>query len=193
VKKLVLLTGGTLVILFSLILGLVVFGSSCTDKKITGVVTVTSTNKASHASTTTTLTSATTSTSAVSTNTTTLSTHAWSSTLNSTTQIGTIPVTQSTTIVSSAAVEAKLLFIAIRPQSPVNIGIFTTQQMQAIGRYSDGSNVDITNKVIWNSSNTSVVTVSSTGVVKGTGVGGSNISASLNDIISTPPVTVYSK
>ena len=55
----------------------------------------------------------------------------------------------------------------------------------------DQNNNDITSTVTWTSSNTSVATVSSTGVVSGVSIGSANITASLGSITSSAvPVTV---
>ena len=66
--------------------------------------------------------------------------------------------------------------------TPANSTIDTnqTQQYAASGTFSDGTTRDLTNLVTWSSSNTSVVTISSTGLAFGQSQGSSMISATLN-------------
>src|SRR6516165_2673497 len=68
--------------------------------------------------------------------------------------------------------------------SPANSTIDTghNQQFTAKGTYSDGSTNDLTNLVIWNSSNTAAATISSSGLALGRGRGTSTISATFNTV-----------
>lgn len=75
-----------------------------------------------------------------------------------------------------------LLSIAITP-NPVSLMGLTPQQLTATGTFSDGSTADISGQVTWNSLNLAVATVSSTGVVTGTGSAGTaTITATLNGV-----------
>ncbi len=65
-----------------------------------------------------------------------------------------------------------------------------TQQFTAQATYSDGSVGDITTMAAWNSSNTSVATISSSGLAQPTGTGSTTISASLGGQVGTATLTV---
>src|SRR5207248_2365969 len=54
----------------------------------------------------------------------------------------------------------------------------TTQQFTAVGTYSDGSTLEMTNSVSWSSSDTSVATITSGGLATSITQGSSTISAS---------------
>lgn len=104
------------------------------------------------------------------------------------------PIATATTVLATAASQsATILFIIITPASPVAVAKSSNQQMTAVARYSDGTSVDITAQATWASSNTAVAVISKSGVVKGVGAGGANISASLDGMTSNPPVTVVVK
>ena len=62
---------------------------------------------------------------------------------------------------------------------PSGIGILVggTQQMSAIGTYDDGSQKNISGKVIWGTSDQTIASVTTAGLVKGVGVGDATISA----------------
>ena len=64
------------------------------------------------------------------------------------------------------------------PNSTLDIG--QNQQYAATGTFSDGSSRDVTNLVTWSSSNTTVASVSSSGLALGIHQGSSTISATLN-------------
>ena len=70
--------------------------------------------------------------------------------------------------------------------TPSNTAILfgATQQFTATGTYSDGSTQNLTGTVGWTSSNTSVATISSTGVATSLSAGSTYISASLNGVNS---------
>jgi uncharacterized protein YjdB len=86
---------------------------------------------------------------------------------------------------------ARLNAIWIFPET-ARILIGRPQQFFAHGGYSNGSMVNITNKVTWTSSNTSVATVSSTGVVMGVsaGVWPVILTATLDGVSATSRITV---
>lgn len=60
----------------------------------------------------------------------------------------------------------------------------TTVQYKATGTFGDGSTQDLTNAVIWASSNPTVADISATGLATGTAIGSTNITASQNGITS---------
>lgn len=60
----------------------------------------------------------------------------------------------------------------------------STDQFAAIGTFSDGSTQNLTNSVIWTSSNPAVATVSATGLATGLAPGSSNITAAQNGVSS---------
>ena len=77
--------------------------------------------------------------------------------------------------------------IAVTPANP-SVPKGLTQQFTATGMYSDGSLVDLTTQVTWNSATPGVATISATGLATGVGVGTSNITASLLGV--TSPIDV---
>lgn len=83
---------------------------------------------------------------------------------------------------ATLTVNKTLVSIAVTPPN-ATIGQGQTQQYTATGTYSDGSTADITATVIWNSSNTSVATISA-GLANAVGVGTTNITATKDAITS---------
>ena len=79
--------------------------------------------------------------------------------------------------------------IDLQPASPNNVAVGSTLQFAATATYSDGSSADLTNHVTWGSSDTSVATISSTGLVTGMHAGTTVITASLSGVTS-PAVTL---
>lgn len=92
-------------------------------------------------------------------------------------------------IVISFVLPRVLNSITITPETPDNLVAGTDQQFTATGTYSDNTSEDITSKVTWASSDTSVATVSETGLVTGVAEGTAEITASLSGI-NSQPVTV---
>jgi type II secretory pathway component GspD/PulD (secretin) len=65
-----------------------------------------------------------------------------------------------------------------------------TQQLSAIGTFSDGTKQDISSNAAWSSTNTAVATIGSqTGLALGVGAGTTQITATLSSIVS-PPITL---
>jgi len=84
---------------------------------------------------------------------------------------------------------ATLASIVLSPSSSsINVG--QTQSFTATGTFSDGSTLDITNKVVWASSTTSVATINSGGVVQAVAPGSSTISAVADGVTGLVVVTV---
>ncbi|MFC1654986.1 Ig-like domain-containing protein, partial [Myxococcota bacterium] len=84
---------------------------------------------------------------------------------------------------------ASLVSIAITPNNP-SVVIGATQQFTAMGRYTDGSQLDITADVLWESSDETIATISNSAGTKGLAttslVGATNITAT-KDLITSPP------
>jgi trimeric autotransporter adhesin len=73
-------------------------------------------------------------------------------------------VTDSTKVTVPAAGKAPALqFITISPSNPSLTG-FVQQQFKATGTFADGSKHEMTNRVLWNSSDLSVITIDSNGL-----------------------------
>jgi len=105
---------------------------------------------------------------------------------NSTIQATSGSVTGSTTLTVTAAV---LSSIAVTPANP-SIRKGMTQQFRATGGYSDGSTQNLTSSVVWSSSNTSVATISSTGLASSVGTGSSTIQAVSGSVTGSTTLTV---
>jgi len=107
---------------------------------------------------------------------------------SSTIQAASGSITGSTTLNVTAAVV--LSSITVTPANP-SIRKGTTQQFTATGNYSDGSRRDLTNLVTWRSSDTSVATISSTGLATAVGVGTSIIQATSGTVTGSTALTVH--
>jgi len=99
-------------------------------------------------------------------------------------------VTGSTTLtVTSATLQS----IAVTPANP-SIAKGTTQQFTATGTYSDGSTLDLTQLVTWDSSKTQVATISnaagSRGLATAVDLGTTAISAKLGSVTGSTVLTV---
>jgi uncharacterized protein YjdB len=79
----------------------------------------------------------------------------------------------------------------IAPSAP-SISLGQNQQFTATGHYSDGSSKDITSSVVWASSNTSVVTISGSGLATSRATGSATISATLSGVTGYGSITVTS-
>ncbi len=84
-----------------------------------------------------------------------------------------------------------LTSISVTP-STVQIITGTTQQFTATGTYSDNSTKDLTSSVTWTSSNTSIATISGTGLATGVTTGYSTIEATDGNISGTATLMVAS-
>ena len=93
-------------------------------------------------------------------------------------------VTSPTTVLT--VVTATLSSIAVTPANPENLELSSSLQFRAIGTYLDDSTKDITSQVTWTSSDTTIATISSTGLASSLAVGSTNITAALSDITSPP-------
>ncbi|MBC3806548.1 Ig-like domain-containing protein [Undibacterium seohonense] len=86
---------------------------------------------------------------------------------------------------------AQLVSIAVTPASAL-INIAATQNFVATATYSDGSKANISNTVIWTSSDISKATVLSGGTATGLAVGSSNIAATFQSKSGSALLTVMS-
>jgi 6-phosphogluconolactonase (cycloisomerase 2 family) len=93
------------------------------------------------------------------------------------------------TTASLTVAEPPLSSITVAP-STVTVYQGTAIQLTATGQYADGSSVDVTNTVTWNSSNTSAATVSAGGLVQSVGLGTATISATMQSITGASLLTV---
>ncbi|HKN00811.1 MAG TPA: Ig-like domain-containing protein [Candidatus Binataceae bacterium] len=84
-------------------------------------------------------------------------------------------VNGSTTVTGTAAA---LIAIAITPVNP-KVPIGTSEQLTATGVFSDGTSQDLTISVAWDSSPTSIASITSGGLATGNGPGDAIITATL--------------
>jgi len=82
-----------------------------------------------------------------------------------------------------------LTTVTLSPSTP-SIAVSKTQQLVATGTYDNGTTDTVTDSASWSTSNSSIATVNSTGLVTGVGLGTATISASLNGLIGSTIVTV---
>jgi uncharacterized protein YjdB len=75
--------------------------------------------------------------------------------------------------------------IMVTPNPPNDLAVGATEQFTVIGYNWDGSTADITSQVTWASDSTTV-TIDSTGLATGVAVGTANITASCSGITSSP-------
>jgi uncharacterized protein YjdB len=104
---------------------------------------------------------------------------------------GTVSVTATSGSISGAtSVTITIANLASIAVTPNNASILSdgTQQFKAIGTLTDGTTTDITDEVTWNSSNTSVATISSSGLATAVATGTTNITASSGNITSNTAV-----
>ncbi len=97
-------------------------------------------------------------------------------------------ITGSTTLVVSTAA---LSSIAVTPSTPT-IAQGVTQQFTATGTYTDGSIQDVTTSVTWSSSDKSIATISSGGLVTGVASGPATIQATYQSETGSTTLTVSS-
>jgi hypothetical protein len=86
----------------------------------------------------------------------------------------------NTTLTLSTIGPPEINYILIANGSPITLRIGDTKQYTATAAYSDSNNVDITNKGTWNSTDPTVATVSSSGLVTAVAQGNTVLSISLD-------------
>jgi hypothetical protein len=83
----------------------------------------------------------------------------------------------------------KLTTVALAPSTP-SVAVGKTQQMSATGTYDNSSTETITDSAGWSSSDVSIATVSSTGLVTGVASGSATISATLAGVSGSTTVNI---
>jgi uncharacterized protein YjdB len=84
---------------------------------------------------------------------------------------------------------ASLSSITVTPANPTIHG-GTTQQLTAIGAFSDGTTYDVTTSVTWTSINTAVATINSNGLVMALTAGTTTITATSGAISANTTLTI---
>jgi len=104
---------------------------------------------------------------------------------------GTATITATSGSVSGDALltVASLTSIAINPSLPT-IPLGETQQLSAVGTYSDGTTQDLTSSVTWGSTAAGTAPVSSSGLVSALTQGSATVTAQSGTITGTDQVTV---
>ena len=95
-------------------------------------------------------------------------------------------VTSSVTLTVGAAA---LVSIAVTPNG-LSLPKGETQQLSAVGTFSDGSQKTITESAAWSVAPTGIATISATGLVKGQAVGAAKVTADFDSIRGSDPLTV---
>jgi trimeric autotransporter adhesin len=90
---------------------------------------------------------------------------------------------------SGSSRSPSLQSIQVAPSAP-SVALGLDQQFSATGVYSDGSTKDITASVVWASSNTGVVTISSSGFATSRAIGSVTVSATLSGVEGYGTLTV---
>ncbi|WP_158502321.1 kelch repeat-containing protein [Vitiosangium sp. GDMCC 1.1324] len=86
--------------------------------------------------------------------------------------------------------DARLLSLQVSPTS-ASVPVGSTQQFTAQGSYGDGTTRDVTSSVTWTSSNTTIATVSNSGLGTGVAAGGPvTITATLGGVSGTAQFTI---
>ena len=106
--------------------------------------------------------------------------------------LGTATVLNTGTLTVTAAAPPTLVSITIFP-NPELVNVGGTNQLAATGNFSDGTQQDFTNTATWSSSDTTIATVSTTGLATGVKVGGPvTIQAAQAGLVGSTSVTVTS-
>lgn len=104
--------------------------------------------------------------------------------------MGTVSGTMPVVVIASTIVIPPILSsIAIVPSS-FSVAAGQTEQLQALGAYSDGTTQDLTAQAAWSSSASNFVSVSTGGLATGVSAGSANITATLGSIQGTATATV---
>jgi len=86
-------------------------------------------------------------------------------------------------------VDPKLTSVAINPAT-ASVEVSKTVQLTAVGGYDDGTSKKLTSSVTWSSSDSSVASVSNSGLLKGMSAGTATITASDLDKTGTTTVMI---
>jgi hypothetical protein len=82
-----------------------------------------------------------------------------------------------------------LTTVTVSPSTP-SVAVGKTQQMVATGTYDNGTTDTVTDSATWSTSDNTIATVSSSGLVTGVASGTATISATLNGLSGSTTVTV---
>jgi trimeric autotransporter adhesin len=97
-------------------------------------------------------------------------------------------------VVGAPATGPSISSVAVSRDKVANLTVGSTQQFTAQALSTDGSITDVTSQATWSSSDQSVITVSSTGIVTGIGPGQASVTAYYSGVTSTAiMVTVVSQ
>ena len=91
--------------------------------------------------------------------------------------------------ITSSTTAAELTDIEIIPEEPT-LALGTDLQLQAIGTYSDGSEVNLTHDVSWTSASSQNATVTAKGIITGAQKGTSDINATFEGVTTAQPSRV---
>lgn len=91
-------------------------------------------------------------------------------------QTGTTTLTVTNAVLASIVVTPNAPYIPLYADEPTNT-VFTNQQFTAMGTYTDGTIVDVTNSVTWNSTNTATATIDAAGLATAVAEGTTVINA----------------
>ena len=113
--------------------------------------------------------------------------------LASTVAQGTVYISAASGTISGAAkltvTAPTLVSIALTPSNP-SLTVGMTQQLTAIGTYTDGSTQDLTGSVAWSSTTKTIASVSTTGMVTANRAGQTAIKGVYNSVTGTTQVSV---
>ena len=82
-----------------------------------------------------------------------------------------------------------LTAIAVTPNNP-SFAVGSTEQFTATATYSDGSTTNVTSTAAWTAADTGVATITSSGLATGVAVGSTQVTASLNGVTGSDPLSV---
>jgi Bacterial Ig-like domain (group 2) len=94
------------------------------------------------------------------------------------------------TVESPSANSSTLSYISINPSVNQELAVGLTKQFTVIGTYANGATADLTSQVTWSSSNTSIATISSTGLVTAKSDGNTDIVATISGLTDTITLAV---
>ena len=80
--------------------------------------------------------------------------------------------------------------VSLKVMAPSTIAPGSTAQLSALGTYTDGSSKDVTMAVQWHSSDTSILSISATGLASGVHVGDVTIAAAYTGVSGTQSIVV---
>ncbi len=90
---------------------------------------------------------------------------------------------------TTLTINPALVSIAVTPANP-SIPVNGTQQIRAVGTYSDSSQQELTNTATWSSSATGVASVNSSGLATGVAAGTTSITATSGSVTGSTTLTV---